>query len=126
MTANEYELRGLTTRQRFFAELVAEGYSDKEIAKIMHISTSTVASTMQVITRTLGLDRTRNLRVQLAWLVIHDRHLSDPNYRHKLPTRQQEFDASAVVAESEKRRRDARLANLEKANAVNPKKQNAA
>lgn len=84
MSTGELELRCLTARQRLVAELIADGHMDKEICSIMHINRGTVTAHLQVIAMKLNLDRTRNLRVQLAWLVIHDRHLTDPDHRLRL------------------------------------------
>lgn len=72
----------LTDRQRQVAELIADGFTDPQIQAKLGISYGTLRCHFGLICERLSLDLTRNLRVQIAWLVIDDRYDRDPQYRH--------------------------------------------
>jgi DNA-binding CsgD family transcriptional regulator len=61
----------LTTRQHEMAVLVAQGYSNKEIAMVLHIHVQTVKNTLGMLYARLGLQGYGNTnRVTLAvWAV---------------------------------------------------------
>ena len=48
------------------AVLLAEGYTDKQIAASLEIAENTVGNHITAIAVALKLDRTRNIRVQIA------------------------------------------------------------
>lgn len=57
---------GLTPQQLRVAQMVADGDSDKSIAETLHISERGVQYLVGRIADTWALDRTRNIRVQIA------------------------------------------------------------
>lgn len=56
----------LTARQAAVALLVAQGYTDKQIAATLAIAEGTVKSHVHRIGEALEVDPQRNLRVQIA------------------------------------------------------------
>ena len=82
--AGDVEL--LTARQREVAELIADGFTDKAIQGKLGISEGTLRSHIESIVGRLKLDRNKNLRVQLTWLVIDSRYEADPHYHRPTPT----------------------------------------
>lgn len=56
----------LTARQLSVALLVADGYTDKQIAPMLGIAENTVGNYITAISAALALDRQRNTRVQIA------------------------------------------------------------
>lgn len=56
----------LTARQTAVALLVADGFTDKQIAATLTISEETVAFHIHNIADRLSVDRSRNIRVQIA------------------------------------------------------------
>jgi DNA-binding NarL/FixJ family response regulator len=64
-------VRELTDRQKHVAIMVAQGMSDREIAKIMKTSVSTVSSQLTTIYMKVGLKNKEdgNIRVRLANMV---------------------------------------------------------
>lgn len=75
----------LTDRQKEVAGMIADGYTDKQIQAHLGVSASTLRCHIELIVARWDLDRSRNIRVQIAWLVIDDRYDKDPNYRHPDP-----------------------------------------
>lgn len=65
------KVRELTDRQKHVAIMVAQGMSDREIAKIMKTSVSTVSSQLTTIYMKVGLKNKEdgNIRVRLANMV---------------------------------------------------------
>lgn len=60
----------LSRRQCEVAILVADGYCDKEIAKRLGISNSSIPTYVKRIARKLGCDEFRNSRIQITRAVI--------------------------------------------------------
>ena len=56
----------LSPRQRSVAHLIAQAYTDKQIAGELGIAPKTVKHMVGTIADKLALDRNRNLRVQIA------------------------------------------------------------
>lgn len=53
-------------RQMSVAVLVSQGYTDKQIAAELEIAENTVGNHVTAIAAALKLDRSRNVRVQIA------------------------------------------------------------
>lgn len=66
MTTPAAPLPSLTARQLAVALLVADGFTDKQIAARLEISDETVAFHVHNIADRIGVDRARNIRVQIA------------------------------------------------------------
>lgn len=62
--------RPLTPRQQAIASLIADGYTDKQIAAALHIAPNTVGNNITAIAAALELDRQRNTRVQIAAFIL--------------------------------------------------------
>lgn len=64
-------VRELTDRQKHVAIMVAQGMSDREIARVMKTSVSTVSSQLTTIYMKVGLKNKEdgNIRVRLANMV---------------------------------------------------------
>jgi DNA-binding CsgD family transcriptional regulator len=77
----------LTARQRQIAELIADGHTDKAIQARLRISRPTLRVHLNEIAHRLNLDHTKNLRVQVTWLVVDHRYEDDPDYQLPLPVR---------------------------------------
>lgn len=60
----------LTPREVSVAALVAEGLTDKQIAGQLGIAENTVGNHITHITEALQLNRQRNVRVQIARIVL--------------------------------------------------------
>lgn len=60
----------LTARQCTVALLIADAYTDKQIAAALVISEETVAFHVRQISDRLALDRSRNIRVQIAQMAV--------------------------------------------------------
>ena len=56
----------LSRRELEVAALVGQGYTDKQIAGILGLSLPQTRRTVYAIAEKLRLDRTRNIRVQIA------------------------------------------------------------
>lgn len=67
------ELAPLSPRQREIAELIADGFTNKAIAAKLCIAHGTLRNHVRQIAARLNLDRTRDTRVQVTWLVIDAR-----------------------------------------------------
>ena len=61
--------RSLNDRQQRIAELVADGLSDKQIGAIVGLSQPRVNEIVHDIASSLRVDRSKNLRVQIALVV---------------------------------------------------------
>lgn len=79
------DLAPLSPRQRQIAELIADGHTNKVIAPMLGISLSSVETYLQRIVRRLSLDRSKDIRVQLTWLVIDARYEAQPDVEHAPP-----------------------------------------
>lgn len=66
MTNPAAPLPSLTARQLAVALLVADGFTDKQIAARLEIAENTVGNYITAISAALSLDRSRNTRVQIA------------------------------------------------------------
>lgn len=71
------ELEPLSPRQRQIAEMIADGYINKAIAAKIGIQHSTLRNHIRQIARKLNLDRSKDTRVQVTWLVIDARFDED-------------------------------------------------
>lgn len=60
----------LTDRQQQVAELVADGLPDKQIARALGIDEETVGYHIGRIVKVWNLDRSRNVRVQIAHRIL--------------------------------------------------------
>ena len=63
----------LTTRQREVAELIADGYTDKQIMALLELSAAAVRCHVDALVAKMRLNRTRNLRVQIAGFIHETR-----------------------------------------------------
>jgi DNA-binding NarL/FixJ family response regulator len=80
-------VKRLTPRQKEIAELIADGLTDKTIQARLRLSHPTLRAHLNEIAHRLNLDHTKNLRVQVTWLVVDDRYERDPDYQLPLPAR---------------------------------------
>lgn len=59
----------LTERQTKIAQLIAQGYTNREIAKILGVSPQTVAQQIQKLALKFRVDPTRSYKFQIAQAV---------------------------------------------------------
>lgn len=71
------ELGPLSPRQRAIADMIADGYTNKAICAKLDISHRTLRIHIQRLADKLNLDRSRDIRVQVTWLVIDARFDED-------------------------------------------------
>lgn len=90
-----HDVDSLSIRQRQIAELIADGCTDKDIQSRLSLSYSTLRTHLEEIGRRLNLDATKNLRVQLTWLVVDARFEANPDYQLARPSSQREPPAAA-------------------------------
>ncbi len=67
----------LTEQQLRVATLVAEGYTDRQIATQLRVTPQRVGQMVRSIARRLDVDDERDVRVQIAVLVAAARDLSE-------------------------------------------------
>lgn len=83
----------LSPRQRQIAELIADGYTNKVIAAKLRIAHGTIRNHIRQIADKLNLDCSKDVRVQVTWLVIDARYEENPDY-HTAPTARKEMAAA--------------------------------
>jgi DNA-binding CsgD family transcriptional regulator len=81
-----HDVDTLSIRQREIAELIADGCTDKDIQTRLSVSMGTLREHFAEIARRLNLDASKNLRVQITWLVIDSRYDANPDYQLPTPT----------------------------------------
>lgn len=79
------DLAPLSPRQRQIAEMVADGHTNKVICARLGIAQSSLRTYLHRMCDRLGLDCTKDTRVQLTWLVIDARYEADPDVGHAPP-----------------------------------------
>lgn len=91
---SEHELAPLSPRQRQIAELIADGFTNKVICAKLRIAHGTLRIHIRRIADKLNLDCSKDVRVQVTWLVIDARYEENPNY-HTAPPIEKDSKAAA-------------------------------
>lgn len=79
------ELAPLSPRQRAIAEMIADGYTNKAICAKLDMGLRSLRTHFARMIHKLNLDQSKDVRVQITWLVIDARYEENPHYHTPPP-----------------------------------------